>query len=102
MLEHLSAWVIKLHDDLGNGQIPKGIIAFLSGHSDASGLGNSVTEIEQHISGLEKELHRAPEVTGMQTENTKSSVRTQGLTRLGKYLQLWQDNLNALLPDSAF
>ncbi|HBT4748414.1 TPA: DUF3320 domain-containing protein [Klebsiella pneumoniae] len=102
VLEHLSAWVIKLHDDLGNGQIPKGIIAFLSGHSDASGLGNSVTEIEQHIRGLEKELHRALEVTGMQTENTKSSVRTQGLTRLGKYLQLWQDNLNALYQIARF
>lgn len=102
VLEHLSTWVIKLHDDLGNGQIPKGIIAFLSGHSDASGLGNFVAEIEQHISGLEKGLHSALEVTGMQTESTSSSVRTQGLTKLGERLQLWQESLNALYQIARF
>lgn len=69
VLERLSAWVIKLHDDLGNGQIPQGIIAFLAGHTDASGLGDAVTGIEQHVVGLDKALRNALEVTGMQAEN---------------------------------
>src|SRR3990167_1151292 len=78
VLERLSAWVIKLHDDLGNGQIPQGIIAFLSGHADASGLGDAVAGIEQHVLGLDKALRNALEVTGMQGENAKADVRTLG------------------------
>jgi hypothetical protein len=46
VLERLSSWVIQLHDDLGNGQIPQGIVTFLAGHSDASGLGDAVSSIE--------------------------------------------------------
>ncbi|MFS7197528.1 DUF3320 domain-containing protein [Rahnella inusitata] len=102
VLEHLSTWVIKLHDDLGNGQIPKGIIAFLSGHTDASGLGPSVTEIEQHIVGLDKALHNALQVTGLQTENAKVDVRKLGLATLGERLKLWQENLTSLYQIARF
>lgn len=102
VLERLSAWVIKLHDDLGNGQIPKGIIAFLSGHADASGLGDAVTEIEQHVIGLDKALCSALEVTGMQEENAKADARRLGLTALGERLQQWQGNLAALYHMARF
>lgn len=102
VLEHLSAWVIKLHDDLGNGQIPQGIIAFLAGHTDASGLGDSVTEIEQHILGLDKALTSALDVTGMQSENTRTDVRVLGLDKLSARLQLWQASLDALYKMARF
>ncbi|WP_429019760.1 DUF3320 domain-containing protein [Aeromonas allosaccharophila] len=102
VLERLSAWVIKLHDDLGNGQIPQGIIAFLSGHSDASGLGDAVTGIEQHVVGLDKALRGALEVTGMQAENAKADVRKLGLVALGERLQQWQESLTALYQMARF
>ncbi|MCX7127205.1 DUF3320 domain-containing protein [Aeromonas sp.] len=102
VLERLSAWVIKLHDDLGNGQIPQGIIAFLAGHTDASGLGDAVTGIEQHVVGLDKALRSALEVTGMQAENAKVDVRKLGLAALGERLQLWQESLTALYQMARF
>ncbi len=102
VLEHLSNWVIKLHDDLGNGQIPKGIIAFLAGHSDATGLGDSVTEIEQHIVGLDKALHSTLDIIGMQTANTNTDVRKLVLTTLGERLHLWQESLTALYHIARF
>lgn len=102
VLERLSAWVIKLHDDLGNGQIPQGIIAFLAGHSDASGLGDAVTGIEQHVVGLDKALRGALEVTGMQAENAKADVRKLGLVALGELLQQWQESLTALYQMARF
>lgn len=102
VLERLSAWVIKLHDDLGNGQIPPGIIAFLAGHTDASGLGDAVTGIEQHVIGLDKALHSALEVTGMQAENAKADVRKLGLAVLGERLQQWQESLTALYQMARF
>lgn len=102
VLERLSAWVIKLHDDLGNGQIPQGIIAFLAGHADASGLGDAVSEIEQHVAGLDKALLSALEVTGMQAENANADVRKLGLAALGERLRQWQGGLTALYQMARF
>ncbi|WP_462382627.1 DUF3320 domain-containing protein [Pseudomonas sp. Marseille-QA0892] len=102
VLERLSAWVIKLHDDLGNGQIPQGIIAFLAGHTDASGLGDAVAGIEEHVVGLDKALRSAIEVTGMQAENAKADVRKLGLAELDVRLHQWQDNLTALYQMARF
>lgn len=102
VLERLSAWVIKLHDDLGNGQIPQGIIAFLAGHADASGLGDAVSGIEPHVAGLDKALSSALEATGMQEKNTRDDVRTLGLADLGERLLQWQGGLNALYQMARF
>ncbi|MCY1507689.1 putative DNA helicase [compost metagenome] len=102
VLERLSSWVIKLHDDLGNGQIPQGIIAFLAGHADASGLGDTVVGIEHHVLGLDKVLQDALEVTGMQGENAKSDVRKLGLAALGERLQQWKASLTALYQMARF
>ncbi|MDR8016372.1 DUF3320 domain-containing protein [Ectopseudomonas guguanensis] len=102
VLERLSAWVIKLHDDLGNGQIPQGIIAFLAGHADASGLGDAVSAIEQHVAGLDKALLSALEVTGMQAENANADVRKLGLAALRERLRQWQGGLTALYQMARF
>ncbi|MCM5698746.1 DUF3320 domain-containing protein [Leclercia sp. LTM14] len=102
VLERLSAWVIRLHDDLGSGQIPAGILAFLAGDTDASGMGDEVSGIEQHVSGLNKALGSALEITGMQTENNKADVRDMGLVALGERLQQWHQNLAALYHIARF
>ncbi len=102
VLERLSIWVTRLHDDLGNGEIPPGIIAFLSGHADASGMGDTVTTIEQHIAGLDKALSRALDITGMQSENAKVDVRHLGLAELGERLSYWLKSLPALYHISRF
>ncbi|MEG1209538.1 MAG: DUF3320 domain-containing protein [Leclercia sp.] len=102
VLERLSDWVVRLHDDLGSGQIPTGILAFLAGDSDASGMGDDVTGIEQHISGLEKALSSALDITGMQTENSRADVRDLGLAALGERLKQWHQSLAALYQIARF
>lgn len=102
VLDRLSSWVIQLHDDLGNGQIPQGIIGFLAGHSDASGLGEAVASIQQHVTGLDKALISALDVTGMQSQNKKEDVRALGLDTLGLRLQQWLEGLTALYQMARF
>nr|WP_315434779.1 DUF3320 domain-containing protein [uncultured Pseudomonas sp.] len=102
VLERLSAWVIQLHDDLGQGQIPQGIIAFLAGHADATGLGDAVADVERHVSGLDKAIRDSLEVTGLQEENAKADVRKLSLATLEARLQEWQSNLTALYQMSRF
>lgn len=102
VLERLSSWVIKLHDDLGNGQIPQGIITFLAGHADASGFGDAVNGIEQDVLGLDKALRSALDITGMQHKNARDDVRTLCLADLGELLLHWQGGLNALYQMARF
>ena len=102
VLEHLSGWVIQLHDDLGNGQIPQGIIGFLAGHSDASGLGEAVASIQQHVAGLDKAMLTALDVTGMQAQSKKEDVRALALETLALRLQQWLDSLTALYQMARF
>ncbi len=52
VLRHISGWVMKLHDDLGRGELPAGLVDFLSGHSDASGLGEEISRIELQLRQL--------------------------------------------------
>ncbi|MDR6610124.1 DUF3320 domain-containing protein [Pseudomonas synxantha] len=95
VLERVSAWVVQLYEDLGNGHVPQGIIAFLAGHTDASGLGENVSDIEAHLAGLDQALLTSLEVIGMQ-DDTVQVLRSLDLSALGARLQLWQDSLGAL------
>ncbi|MHC8335991.1 DUF3320 domain-containing protein [Pseudomonas sp. LB3P25] len=95
VLERVSAWVVRLYEDLGNGHVPQGIIAFLAGHSDASGLGETVSDIEGHLAGLDQALLASLEVISM-PDDTAQSLRTLDLSALGARLQLWQASLGAL------
>lgn len=56
VLGRLSEWVFTLYDDLGNGLLPAGLVDFLSGHSDASSLGEAVGPIRDDINSLQLRL----------------------------------------------
>ena len=96
VLERLSSWVIQLHDDLGNGQIPKGILDFLAGHADASGFGEAATGIEQSVVALDLALGIVLEVIGLNGPGKKEQVRAQGLDALAIRLLQWGEGLSAL------
>lgn len=95
VLERVSAWVVQLYEDLGNGHVPEGIIAFLAGHTDASGLGETVSDIEEHLAGLAQSLQTGLEVIEMQ-DDTAQTLQSLDLSALGTRLQLWQSSLGAL------
>ena len=94
-LERISTWVDQLYEDLGKGHLPEGLIAFLAGPTDTSGLGETVSEIEAHLAGLDQALLAGLEIIGMQ-DDTAQTLRNLDLPALGARLQLWQASLSAL------
>ena len=69
MLDRIITWVVSLHDDLSKVLISKGIVDFLSGNANASGLGSMVTEIETCTANMRGSLQIAKyECTARNTE----------------------------------
>lgn len=96
VLERLSSWVIQLHDDLGNGQIPKGILDFFAGHADATGFGDAASGIEQSVASLDMALSTVLDVIGLSAQGKNDSVRSWALDDLSVRLQQWGESLSSL------
>jgi hypothetical protein len=96
VLDRLSSWVIQLHDDLGNGQIPKGILDFFAGHADATGFGEAATGIEQSIASLDMALATVLDVIGLSAQVGSDNVRSLALDDLSVRLQQWGEGLSSL------
>lgn len=101
VLDRVSAWVVQLYEDLGNGHIPQGIVAFLAGHTDASGLGDAVSGIEAHLSDLDQALLASLDVIAMEGDITQT-LRSLDLPTLGERLEQWQASLGALYHMARF
>lgn len=98
VLERITEWVMRLHDDLGRGEIPSGIIGFLSGNSDASGLGDLAGQIEASIIQMKTHLESAAESTGMSSAQDAFQVKTASLDTLSETLTNWIGNISLLYP----
>lgn len=59
VLDRISRWVITLHDEVGKGDMPQGIVDFLSGHQDASGLGEMAASTEANVNALKAAVEAA-------------------------------------------
>lgn len=98
VLERITDWVMTLHDDLGRGDIPSGIIGFLSGNSDASGLGDLAGQIETSITQMKAHLETAAESTGMSKAQDAFQLKTASLDTLSEVLDDWIGNISLLYP----
>lgn len=96
VLDRITEWVVNLHDDLGNGTIPAGIIDFLSGNSDPSGLVSMVEQIEGSIVKMKATLERVSTSLGMDQENGGSDLHQSPFEELSGKFTLWQTNLPKL------
>ena len=95
VLDRITTWVVNLHDDLGKGTIPKGIVDFLSGNADASGLGLLVTDIDTCTASLQVSLGKGTAALGLEGEFDGANLYEIPLDELEEQLVLW----NARLPD---
>lgn len=102
VLRSLSNWIIELHDDLGKGEVPKGILTFLAGHSDASGLGEDVEEIKLTITEFFKAVDTALANTGLDAVFKDVDLKVMPLGDLRVRLESWLGNLTALYDISRF
>ncbi|TDP80862.1 AAA domain-containing protein [Aquabacterium commune] len=98
VLERITEWVMQLHDDMGRGDIPDGILAFLSGNGDASGLGDQAGQIESSISQLKSSLEAAAATTGMGDAQQAFDVKSSSLDELADDLDHWLEHIGQLYP----
>jgi hypothetical protein len=102
VLSRLSNWIFELYDDLGKGKLPKGILDFLSGHPDASGLGNEFGPIRAAVSFLRTVLGDIESSLKLERAASSVNLHTLSLQGLGEKLLFWRDNLNRLYQIARF
>src|SRR5262249_37407400 len=96
VLSRLSAWVIMLYDDLGKGELPRGIVDFLAGHPDAGGLGEAIVPIEQAAEALRVSLLEVLEKLELSQRYPAGDLLSQPLHLLHDRLRCWRDELDQL------
>ena len=96
VLSKLSDWVIALYEELGAGEVPKELIDFLSGHPDATGLGNDVDVIYDGVEKLKYQIKKV--LVDFEVDESLSSEDVLGWTLDEIYLKIngWKDNLSQL------
>ena len=99
VLQQLAAWVIALHDDLGKGNIPAGLVDFLSGHADASGMGDGI--IEDLLARLQTLLSDAAQVLGFD-EHAARQMQAVPIDECAAQLAAWTEALPAMYQMARF
>lgn len=107
-LQRTTEWVVALHDDLSQGHLPAGILAFLSANADASGLGDvsglagAAASIERCTGELSSELIQVAEALGMPAQAKYLDLRLVPMTALAIQLSDWKSGLPALYQLARF
>lgn len=102
VLDRIITWVVNLHDDLGKGVIPSGIVDFLSGNADASGFGSMVTEIETCTANMRDALTKASAALGLKSDDGGFNVLETPLADLAHQLDRWHKHLPDLYQAARF
>jgi very-short-patch-repair endonuclease/DNA polymerase III delta prime subunit len=89
VLRRLSSWIFVLYDDLGNGDLPPGIVDFLAGHPDATGLGVSIAPINDAAKALELQIDSVISQLEIGQLMTSSSLLALPLGELRTELEQW-------------
>ncbi len=97
VLSRVSQWVIELHDDIGKHQLPQGIVSFLAGHSDASGLGEEAGALGEQANRLKGQIEQVIQLLGLPTHDTQGeSWASMPLCKLKDQLENWLEQLPQL------
>ena len=102
VLQRITEWVMVLHDDLGRGTLPAGIVDFLAGHADAAGLGLMADEVQAGMAQLQGVLGKVSITLGLTSEGVATDWQTTPLPVLSEQLQKWQASLADLYQVARF
>ncbi len=102
VLGRLSEWIFTLYDDLGKGSLPAGIVDFLSGHPDASGLGDAIIPIRESIKTLRLQLDSLVKQLHFEQKLPSSSLLVLPLHALHDQLQSWLKDIPKLYQLARF
>jgi very-short-patch-repair endonuclease/DNA polymerase III delta prime subunit len=102
VLSRITEWVIGLYEDVGKGNIPEGIVAFLAGHRDAAGLGEVASDVEARTKAVGQALARV--ATGLELSFAALGIDTtkMPLPDLMGTLQNWRDRISDLSAMARF
>jgi very-short-patch-repair endonuclease/DNA polymerase III delta prime subunit len=99
VLERLNSWVVALHDEVGKGQMPQGIVDFLAGHTDASGLGDMAASTEDNVTKLKSSLETITTSLGIASitsDGAERNLASVPLEQLSERLGNWKQQLPQL------
>lgn len=102
VLARLSEWIFTLYDDLGKGSLPPGIVDFLSGHADASGLGAAIVPIRESVKTLRLQLESLVLQLQLDQSTPSSSLLVLPLNGLQDQLQVWLKDIPKLYQLARF
>jgi len=102
VLGSLSEWIFTLYDDLGKGSLPAGIVDFLSGHADASGLGEAIVPIRESVNTLRIQLETLVKQLQLEQSLPSSSLLVLPLNALQDQLQNWLKDIPKLYQLARF
>lgn len=93
VLTKLSDWIIDVYEELGAGEIPRELIEFLSGHPDAVGLGNEVSNISGVVDKLKLQISEVLIYLEMNENLPIDEVLDWPLEDIGFEIKDWKDSL---------
>lgn len=99
VLERLNAWVVALHDEVGKGQMPQGIVDFLAGHTNASGLGDMAASTEDNVTKLKSALEiikTSLGIASITSDGAEHNLASVPLEQLSEQLENWKQRLPQL------
>jgi len=90
VLQRIAEWVMVLHDDVGLGALPAGIVDFLVGHPDAAGLEAMADEVQAGTAQLQGVLGKVRVTLGLEAAGATADLQTTPLSELVVQWQNWQ------------
>lgn len=96
VLEKLTEWVVALYRDVGNGDVPNGIVNFLSGSPEVDELKDRVDLLEQHLAGHKEAAEQVVDLLKLKIADKAKADWDLTLEKQGAYLSHWRSHLDSL------
>lgn len=96
VLEKLTEWVVELYRSVGNGEVPEGIVNFLSGSPKVDALKSKLQEVEVSLESHTKSIELVTEFLKLQFDNDARFAEDFSLSRQLDYLAELRNNIDSL------
>lgn len=96
VLEKLTEWVVELYRSVGNGEVPEGILNFLSGSPKVDALSGKLQEVETSLESHTKSIESVVELLRLQLDNDARVAEDFSLSRQLDYLAGLRNNIESL------
>lgn len=99
VLAHLTKWMIRLYDEIGAGDLPSGLIVFLSGDTSAEGLSERIADLESALAKQKDSVQRIVPVLDLDEDKRFGAGRKIEEEPLGKQERIygeWAERISDL------